>query len=222
MPPTRRQEAVPVPRRGNEKTRQALLAAATDLFGRHGYRSTALADVAREAGVVPTTIYIYFANKEELFLAALDQDASAVIHEGLLSVADPTDPGAWRAALFTVLFGAVECHPLARRVLKGLEPDFTQRILDIPALDELRALIAERLRGYQKDGLFRDDVDAAAMASGATSVIVSLLMSTFQFGVTSAAPFGPDIITLFDAAFETPTTRGRRRRLRASPQEEKP
>lgn len=50
---------------------QELLAAALDLFVERGFASTRLEDVARRAGVSKGTLYLYFANKEELFKAVV-------------------------------------------------------------------------------------------------------------------------------------------------------
>ena len=48
---------------------QELLAAAVELFVERGFAATRLEDVARRAGVSKGTLYLYFANKEELFKA---------------------------------------------------------------------------------------------------------------------------------------------------------
>src|SRR3954453_18005095 len=119
------------------QTRQAVLEAAIARFGREGFRATSVADIARDAGVGGTVPYAYFADKEALFLAALDEDAAAVIHEGLSSVFESTDLPDWRQILLFALVGAVERHPLARRLLAGLEPHVTDRVLEIAALAEL-------------------------------------------------------------------------------------
>jgi len=50
---------------------QELLAAALDLFVERGYAATRLDDVAAKAGVSKGTLYLYFANKEELFKAVV-------------------------------------------------------------------------------------------------------------------------------------------------------
>src|SRR3712207_7065623 len=91
-----------------EQTRQAVLDAAIARFGRDGYRATSVADIARDAGVGGTVAYAYFPNKEALFLAALDEDAAAVIHEGLTSVM--TDPSVldWRDTLIFTMVAAVQ------------------------------------------------------------------------------------------------------------------
>src|SRR3546814_16482724 len=74
-----------------EQTRRAILAAAIERFGREGYRATSVADIARDAGVGGTVAYAYFPNKETLFLAAIDEDASHVIHEGLVGAIEDLD-----------------------------------------------------------------------------------------------------------------------------------
>ena len=54
-----------------------ITAAALESFVERGYAGTRLEDVAARAGVSKGTLYLYFANKEELF--------KAVVREGLVS-----------------------------------------------------------------------------------------------------------------------------------------
>jgi len=193
-----------------EQTRQAILEAAIARFGRDGYRSTSVADIARDASVGSTLAYAYFPNKEALFLAAVDEDAAGVIHEGLSTVLEDPDAKVddWRAALVSTLVDAVERHPLARRLLAGLEPDVTERVLEIPALAELRKACVERLRREQLTGTIRSDIDPLAIANGMVSIILSLLMSVVQLGGNAAATYGPDVTAVFEAALDrTPPRR---------------
>jgi AcrR family transcriptional regulator len=73
--PTRK----PQPRweRRKEARPQEISAAALELFVERGYAATRLDDVAARAGVSKGTLYLYFANKEDLF--------KAVVREGLVS-----------------------------------------------------------------------------------------------------------------------------------------
>ncbi len=48
------------------KKRDRILAAATKRFIVHGYRKTAVEDVARDAGIGKGTVYLYYRNKAEL------------------------------------------------------------------------------------------------------------------------------------------------------------
>src|SRR6478672_4464076 len=60
---------------------QELLAAALDLFVERGYAATRLEDVAAQAGVSKGTLYLYFANKEDLFKAMVRENVVPVIGE---------------------------------------------------------------------------------------------------------------------------------------------
>lgn len=185
-----------------ELTRQTILDAAVARFGQDGFRATSVADIARSASVGGTVPYAYFASKDELFLAALDQDASAVIHTGMSIVFAHPDRSDWRIDLMVALLEAVEAHPLAQRVLAGLEPDVTDRVVDIPALVELRIAVAERLAEEQRNGTVRPDIDVAAVGSGVVSIILSLLMSMVQLGKDVTATYTADVVSVFAAAID--------------------
>jgi AcrR family transcriptional regulator len=60
---------------------QELLAAALDLFVERGFASTRLDDVARRAGVSKGTLYLYFANKEDLFKAVVRENMLPALGE---------------------------------------------------------------------------------------------------------------------------------------------
>lgn len=204
MAATLRRSIPTTPTKG-EQTRRAILAAAIARFGRDGYRATAVADIARDAGVGGTVAYAYFPNKEALFLAAIDEDAAGVIEEGLVSVdltgAGPTTDD-WRQTLIYTLVGAVERHPLARRLLGGLEPEVTERVLEIPALAELRKAVGERIRSEQAAGRVRHDIDPVAVGNGIVAVMLSLLMAVIQVGPNAALAYGNDVAALFGAALD--------------------
>lgn len=187
-----------------EQTRLAVLDAAVERFGRDGFRATSVADVARDAGVGGSVPYAYFASKEDLFLSALDRDASDVMAEGLSLVFDEPKEQ-WRQDLMLTLVRAVEAHPLARRVLAGLEPDVTERVAEIPALVELRAAVADRLRAEQTTGAVRADIDPDVVGAGLVSIILSLLMSVLQFGPEVTADHATGVMAVFTAALDPPT-----------------
>jgi AcrR family transcriptional regulator len=182
------------------QTRQAILEAAITRFGRDGYRSTSVADIARDAGIGGTVTYAYFPSKEALFLAAVDEDAAGVISEGVSSVLADPSVNDWRQTLIFTLVGAVERHPLARRLLAGLEPDVTDRVLEIPALAELRKACAERIRTEQLAGSVRSDIDALSIGNGVVAIMLSLLMSVVQLGSNAAGTYARDVAAVFEAA----------------------
>lgn len=55
---------------GKQELREAILNEASREFVEHGYESFSLRRVAERVGYTPTTIYLYFKNKDELLLAA--------------------------------------------------------------------------------------------------------------------------------------------------------
>ena len=187
-----------------ERTRQALLEAAIARFGRDGYRRTSIAEIARDARLSGTAAYAYFPNKEALFIAAVDEDAAAVIEEGLSTLTDDLDIDQWRETLMFTLLDAVQRHPLARRVLSGLEPDFTVRLLWIPALEQLRKETTERIRSQQVEGRVRSDIDPQRIANGLVTIVLALLMSLLQTGTDTATVLGPDVAAVVQAALSPP------------------
>jgi AcrR family transcriptional regulator len=186
------------------QTRRSILQAAIERFGHQGYRSTSVADIARDASVGGTVAFNYFPSKEALFLAALDEDAAAVIEEGLSNVMGEASIREWRQHLIFTLVDAVERHPLARRVLSGLEPDITNRVIDVPALSELRKACVERLRSEQIAGTVRADIDPVAIAGGVVAITISLLMSVLQLGNKAATVYGDDVVAVIEAALVVP------------------
>lgn len=182
------------------QTRRAILAAAIARFGRDGYRATSVADIARDASVGGTVAYAYFPNKEALFFAAVDEDAAGVIDEGLATVLDVPDVSRWTDTLIFTLVDAVERHPLARRLLAGLEPDFTMRVLEMPALTELRKACTELLGAGQAAGTVRPDIDPAAVGPGIIALMLSVLMSVTQLGSQAALTYSHEVAAVFEAA----------------------
>ena len=194
----------PVGARGEKgrQTRQSILDAAIERFGLEGFRATSLADIARDSGVGGSVPYAYFASKEALFLAALDEDAAAVIREGVTTLLETPGNDSWRQPLILSLIGAVENHPLAKRILAGLEPNVTDRVMELPALADLQVAVADRLRSDQQIGLVRSDIDPDTIARGGVTIFLALLMSVVQFGTDMVAPRGPDVLALLDAAID--------------------
>jgi AcrR family transcriptional regulator len=186
------------------QTRRAILEAAIARFGRDGYRATSVADIAREAGVGGTAAYAYFPSKEALFLAALDEDAAAVIDKGLTSViADPA-VDEWRETLIYTVADVVDRHPLARRVLAGLEPDVNERVVELPALAELRKTCVERLAAEQLAGKVRADIDPVSVANGIVVIILALLRAVVQLGDAATRAYASDVAAVFAAALDPP------------------
>lgn len=178
------------------KTRQALLDAARERFARDGYRATSVADISRDAGVGGTTAFVHFENKEALFFAAVDDDLTSLFDELGVELASLGPEGAVPDRLLATVLAIVERYPLARRLLAGLEPDVTERVLETESFAVLRRTVAELLAEGQEAGSIRPDLPPEHLADGLVAVVVAVAMASVQIGPTIPDAFGPGLATV--------------------------
>jgi AcrR family transcriptional regulator len=76
------------------RTRAALVAAARQVFERHGYLDARLIDITRAAHCSAGTFYTYFSGKDEIFAAVLEAAQEDMLHPGMPHVAGEDDPAA--------------------------------------------------------------------------------------------------------------------------------
>lgn len=83
-----------VPRRTRRKDARPaeLIAAALEVFAKHGFAAARLEDIAARAGVTKGTIYLYFADKSELFEAVVRDTFVRTITQGRATVRDYEGP----------------------------------------------------------------------------------------------------------------------------------
>src|SRR6266536_2097297 len=119
---SRRQYRSAVREEGARRTRQAIIAAAGDLFVAQGYAATSLADIAVAAGVARPTVFAAFGSKPALLRQVLDQalagdDAPVPVADRpwFRPVWDATTPGAVLDAYADV------CLTIARRAARLFE-----------------------------------------------------------------------------------------------------
>jgi hypothetical protein len=76
----------------------------------------------------------------------------------------------------------------------------TVRVLEIPALNELRKACTEMLRSGQAAGTVRPDIDPAAIGNGIIALMLAVLMSVTQLGRQAAVAYSADVAAVFEAA----------------------
>ncbi|MEJ2865036.1 TetR/AcrR family transcriptional regulator [Actinomycetospora flava] len=89
--------------------REALLAAATRLFGEQGYSAVGLGDIGAAAGIAGPSVYRHFATKTDLLLAALHRGNEALwlgLHHALARAGDADDALTRLAADYTAFVAA--------------------------------------------------------------------------------------------------------------------
>jgi AcrR family transcriptional regulator len=187
-----------------ERTRRRLLEIARERFGVRGFRATSVTEIAREAQLTQAAAYAYFQNKEDLFRSAVDADAAALIAETLDQLGGVPIRQLGPAFLVYAVAG-LDRHPLAQRVLAGLEPEANERLRDLPALAEVTRLFAERIATAQAAGEVRADVDPEVMADGMEVLIVGLLTSSVLSGGRPAlVRHQVAVVEVFDALLRPP------------------
>ncbi|MBN8868134.1 MAG: TetR/AcrR family transcriptional regulator [Solirubrobacterales bacterium] len=125
--------------RDSGATRQALIAAARELFEEKGYGGATVRAIGERAGVDPALIARYFDNKEGLYLATLsdESDQATVKYAGL----DPEE-------IVDRLF-----HRWDERGRTPVARAMASAELDDEVLEQIRALVRLRLRGPLAEGL---------------------------------------------------------------------
>jgi AcrR family transcriptional regulator len=74
-----------------EERRRQLIDAAVDVFARMGFSAAGTADIAAAAGIGEPTIYRYFENKRDLYIAAVAHGSDEIIEEWQRIVDDAAD-----------------------------------------------------------------------------------------------------------------------------------
>lgn len=157
------------PRRQRRKEARPaeLMVAALDLFVERGFAVTKLDDIAARAGVSKGTLYLYFANKEELFKAVIQQGVLPVLAEGEEMLAQhQSDARSLLQAMLTrwwELFGTTNLAGIVKLMISeaGNFPDVAQYYYE-NVIVRGRGLIREVLERGVATGQFRAlDIESA-------------------------------------------------------------
>lgn len=186
-----------------ERTQARILEAAVAAFGASGFRATSVAAIARDAGVSPPAAFAYWPSKEALYEAAVDADATAVIGQLLGDLEASTDGNPW-LRLVDRLLVIVERHPLALRVLAGREPEVVDRVLELPAFDQLRSQLTELITLGQDAGLIRTDVEPKQLAVGMETITIALVTWRLQLSTAPSRARQSGVAEVLLAAFRAP------------------
>lgn len=173
-----------------------LLAAALDLFVEKGYAGTRLDDVAARAGVSKGTLYLYFANKEDLFKAVARENIVTPL-AAAAGVARDFDGGSadlLRAVIgaFWKDFGATQAGGLTKLMVaeSGNFPEIAAFFLE-EVIEPWHMLLGSVIERGIKRREFRP-VDVALFTRVMTAPLVMLSLWNRSLGACSAQPMEPD------------------------------
>jgi AcrR family transcriptional regulator len=154
------------PRLPAEERRRQILEAAIRVFARLGYAGTGTADIAREAGIGEPTIYRYFANKRELYLASIHDGAREIREHWEEIRRDAPDPMTAIQQIGVWYYGQMQRRPelllLRSRSFTESPDDGAQTIVR----DEYRSIVAfvQSLFDESRErGLLSQDADTRTL-----------------------------------------------------------
>src|SRR5581483_7768083 len=175
---------------------QRILATATRLILHYGYDKTTMNDIATEANVSKSTLYLYWQSKEELFRALLTRETLDVVDDWLRRVHDDPQGGTlfgiyqhgFLALLAHPLMSALytkESHVLGEYVRRR---DRARHVLPY----HLNRVLVQRL---QAAGVIRADLDDAVL----NHVLVLLSVGLFSSGELLPPQEAPPLEEVVDA-----------------------
>lgn len=172
-----------------------LLAAALALFVEKGYAGTRLDDVAARAGVSKGTLYLYFANKEELFKAVVRENIVRNIAEAQQLVRSyQGDTGELLAYLMREWWRRIGDTPasgIPKLVISesGNFPEIARFYVD-EVIDPAHRLLAGVLERGMRRGEFRK-VDSDTFVRVMIAPLVMLLLWRHSLGPCGNQPVDP-------------------------------
>jgi AcrR family transcriptional regulator len=161
--------------------RPRLVSAAAEIFAEKGYASTRVADIAERAGVGKGTVYEYFSSKEELLFAVFESINQNVVAR-MNAVLDDDEPT--QEQLYNLLrlgsevileqsdFQPVVIDFWAASRGGGFEENYREAV--VASYTFYRESVAEFIRGGQRRGEFRRDIDSQALAATIVATIDGL------------------------------------------------
>ncbi len=191
--------AKPAPGRSPEKYRR-ILDAAIHVIARNGYHNSRVADIADHAGVADGTIYLYFENKEQILMAAIDSAFATFLklaQEELGKVRDPREKLRRIAFLHLDLLGkqrdlATVFQTELRQSAKFIA-QFSRKQL-VEYFDLIRSVVREG----QQAGIFRpqlsDKIAANCFYGALDEMVTSWLLSDHDYPLGGAADAVVEVI----------------------------
>ena len=177
-----------------QKTRKAILDAASALFAEHGVEGTTIERIADKAETAVGTVYNYFGSKSELLLAIFSRETDAMLAavEPIVAHSTEVEP---LDALQSVALRYVD-------VLASIDPRLFKEVIRIgfsqsgPQTERLMELdylligqLAELLSAFQAQGLVSDGATAQEQA-------FTLYMAVFSQLLVSLFTDEPDLETM--------------------------
>jgi AcrR family transcriptional regulator len=194
----------PVSQRYREARRRQVLDAARRCFARAGFHNTSMQDVFAESGLSAGAVYGYFAGKDDLVAAIVEEVLAEVVTAlEVVTESDPLPPlHAVAARLLHALDGGAHGGELARLAVQvwaeaGRNEELSARLAGY--YREMRDRFAALVRRYQAAGGVDPSADAQQVAQVLTALGPAFLSQRALLGDVSAGSFAAGVEGLLSA-----------------------
>ena len=188
------------PPRSSPEKYQRILEAAVAVFAERGFHAARVADIAARAGVADGTVYLYFRNKEEILMAAINSAFDAFMKQArieLEKIPSPIDKLKRLAYLHLHSLGS------NRDMAVVLQMELRQSVRFLEAFShhqmvEYFGLVRDCIRDGQGQGLLRPDINEKIAANcffGAIDeMVTSWVLAEEDYPLAQAAESVTNII----------------------------
>ena len=149
--------------RDPERTRQKILAAATEEFARYGLGGARVDRIAQRAGANKRMLYYYFRDKDNLFLAALEARYAHIRAAERALDLEHLEPRAALRRLVEFTWGYFLDHPEFLTLLNSENLHKGRHVRRSRRVPQMHSTLVETLRGVlkrgERAGVFRTGVD---------------------------------------------------------------
>lgn len=172
------------PESADLKPRERILRAAMELFRKHGFHNTSLAQILKGASISKGGFYFHFRSKEELGFAVLKRARDFWMEHVIAAVAHESDARSRIRKMVDIMtrmhrgdifHGGALLAVLTAEMMET-ESEFSDRIRGI--LAEWQKSIMEILEHGKEEGLFREGVDSRALAQ----ILIGCCQGTTMMG----------------------------------------
>jgi AcrR family transcriptional regulator len=152
------------------ETRERILLAAMELFRKHGFHNTSLAQILDRANITKGGFYFHFKSKDELGFAVLKRTKSFWMKNVIGALEDEPDARSRIRKMVEIMtqmhrgdiFRGGALLAVMAAEMMDTESEFAERITGI--FDEWQKSLVDILERGKAEGLFKNHVDSKALA----------------------------------------------------------
>ncbi len=161
-----------------EEVRKKIVVAAHDIFHKKGYENTRMADIAVALGVTKPTLYNYFQNKENLFVAVAEYERR-LLEELIIDSFTGRDFAEGAGIFFDKVMEGILGN-IGPESVAIITRDEDLKAIVLADREEFLRIIAGFLLERQQAGAIREDADVRVLALTFNALFQGLLIYAMQ------------------------------------------